>query len=278
MLCGHTELHTRFRWEYLPTGLFPNIKLTRLSRNATWPTTKPKNKGSSNYTNWTNFAWKPMRTLGSISKLHSRWDGLFVITNVFPYGVVELKDENPNNTFKVNGHQIKLFHKGPTPIVGEMESISLMRTMHHSSVGGRGISSMLVNSFPNAPLLPMVSKLTSPSCILPLTLATLQAKKKVLMIITACVFEGVKEEASQGLESRSKRSSPGQTDSFQDWPTLQPNSLKEQSGPSVVVKSRRPSLGTLISSKSNSTATSLLEEACGARRIIKGVEKAIQNL
>ncbi|RDX73000.1 hypothetical protein CR513_47455, partial [Mucuna pruriens] len=58
------------------------------------------------------------------SKLHSRWDGPFVITNIFPYGIVELKDENTNNTFQVNGHQIKLFHEAST--VGEMGSISLM--------------------------------------------------------------------------------------------------------------------------------------------------------
>ncbi|RDX91140.1 hypothetical protein CR513_26920, partial [Mucuna pruriens] len=44
-------------------------------------------------------------------KLRPRWDGPFVITNVFPYGVVELKDENTNSTFQVNGHQIKLFQK-----------------------------------------------------------------------------------------------------------------------------------------------------------------------
>ncbi|RDY00062.1 hypothetical protein CR513_16799, partial [Mucuna pruriens] len=54
-----------------------------------------------------------MRTLRSISKLHSKWDGPFVITNVFPYGVVELKDENTNSTLQVNGPQIKLFHEGP---------------------------------------------------------------------------------------------------------------------------------------------------------------------
>ncbi|RDX61567.1 Retrovirus-related Pol polyprotein, partial [Mucuna pruriens] len=33
-------------------------------------------------------------------KLRSRWDGPFVITNVFPYGVVQLKDEQSNNTFQ----------------------------------------------------------------------------------------------------------------------------------------------------------------------------------
>ncbi|RDY10962.1 hypothetical protein CR513_04442, partial [Mucuna pruriens] len=60
------------------------------------------------------------------SKLRSRWDGPFVITNVFPYGVVELQDETTNSTFQVNGHQLKIFHDGLVPTVGEMECISLM--------------------------------------------------------------------------------------------------------------------------------------------------------
>ncbi|RDX79475.1 gag-pol, partial [Mucuna pruriens] len=59
-------------------------------------------------------------------KLHSRWDGPFVITNVFPYGVVKLKEEHSNSTFQVNGHQIKPFYEGPTAIAGDMEIISLM--------------------------------------------------------------------------------------------------------------------------------------------------------
>ncbi|RDX78335.1 gag-pol, partial [Mucuna pruriens] len=60
-------------------------------------------------------------------KLRSRWDGPFVITNVFPYGAIELKDEHTNNTFQVNGHQIKLFDEGPTPTAGDLETISLMK-------------------------------------------------------------------------------------------------------------------------------------------------------
>ncbi|RDY08555.1 hypothetical protein CR513_07202, partial [Mucuna pruriens] len=32
-------------------------------------------------------------------KLRSRWDGPFLITNVYPYGAVELKDEHTNHTF-----------------------------------------------------------------------------------------------------------------------------------------------------------------------------------
>ncbi|RDY01486.1 hypothetical protein CR513_15173, partial [Mucuna pruriens] len=59
-------------------------------------------------------------------KLRSRWDEPFVITNVFPYGVVELKDEHTNSTFQVNGHKIKPFHEGPVPPKGDMETILLM--------------------------------------------------------------------------------------------------------------------------------------------------------
>ncbi|RDX98375.1 Gag-Pol polyprotein, partial [Mucuna pruriens] len=38
------------------------------------------------------------------SKLHSKWDGPFVIFNVFPYGGVEIRDKVTDKTFKVNGH------------------------------------------------------------------------------------------------------------------------------------------------------------------------------
>ncbi|RDX87815.1 hypothetical protein CR513_30678, partial [Mucuna pruriens] len=60
-----------------------------------------------------------------VGKLRYRWDEPFVITNVFSYDVIELKDEHTNNTFQVNGYQIKLFHEGPTPIEDNMETISL---------------------------------------------------------------------------------------------------------------------------------------------------------
>ncbi|RDX80301.1 hypothetical protein CR513_39166, partial [Mucuna pruriens] len=39
---------------------------------------------------------------------------------------VELKDEHTNNTFQVNGDQIKLFHEGLALIASDMETISLM--------------------------------------------------------------------------------------------------------------------------------------------------------
>ncbi|RDX91296.1 hypothetical protein CR513_26744, partial [Mucuna pruriens] len=44
-------------------------------------------------------------------KLRSKWDGHFVITNIFPHGAIQLKNEHTNNTFQVNGHQLKPFHE-----------------------------------------------------------------------------------------------------------------------------------------------------------------------
>ncbi|RDY11222.1 hypothetical protein CR513_04146, partial [Mucuna pruriens] len=37
-------------------------------------------------------------------KLHSKWVGPFVITNVFSYSVVKIRNETTDKTFKVNGH------------------------------------------------------------------------------------------------------------------------------------------------------------------------------
>ncbi|RDY12516.1 gag-pol, partial [Mucuna pruriens] len=59
-----------------------------------------------------------------VGKLHSKWDGPFIITKVFPYGAIELQDELRRRTFQANGQHLKIFHEGPT-IVGEVESISL---------------------------------------------------------------------------------------------------------------------------------------------------------
>ncbi|RDX96979.1 hypothetical protein CR513_20309, partial [Mucuna pruriens] len=67
-------------------------------------------------------------------KLHSRWDGPFVITNIFPYGVVQLKYEQSNSTFQVNGPQIEPFYEGPAPIAGDIEIISLMEPAPPDSI------------------------------------------------------------------------------------------------------------------------------------------------
>ncbi|RDX98258.1 hypothetical protein CR513_18845, partial [Mucuna pruriens] len=58
-------------------------------------------------------------------KLRSRWDGPFVVTDIFPHGAIQLKDEHNNRTFQVNGHQVKPFHEGPTSPRNNVEIISL---------------------------------------------------------------------------------------------------------------------------------------------------------
>ncbi|XP_031101912.1 uncharacterized protein LOC116005814 [Ipomoea triloba] len=45
-------------------------------------------------------------------KLRSRWVGPFVVTNVFPHGVVEIHSLETRKTFKVNGHRLKPFYEG----------------------------------------------------------------------------------------------------------------------------------------------------------------------
>ncbi|GJX42289.1 reverse transcriptase domain-containing protein [Tanacetum coccineum] len=47
-------------------------------------------------------------------KLKSRWSGPFTITQVFPYGTVELS-QNSGPNFKVNGHRIKHYFGGDVP-------------------------------------------------------------------------------------------------------------------------------------------------------------------
>ncbi|XP_028215036.1 uncharacterized protein LOC114397120 [Glycine soja] len=59
-------------------------------------------------------------------KLRSRWDGPFVITNVFPHGAVEIKNEVTDKVFKVNSHQLKLFHESPQVEEEFMEDLSLV--------------------------------------------------------------------------------------------------------------------------------------------------------
>ncbi|RDX72868.1 hypothetical protein CR513_47596, partial [Mucuna pruriens] len=56
------------------------------------------------------------------------WNKPFVITNILPYGTVEVRDEANNDTFKVNGHQLKPYHEGPnlSSTMGEVEIIILV--------------------------------------------------------------------------------------------------------------------------------------------------------
>nr|GFC25858.1 reverse transcriptase domain-containing protein [Tanacetum cinerariifolium] len=48
-------------------------------------------------------------------KLKTRWSGPFTITQVFPYGTVELSQSDGPN-FKVNGHRVKHYFGGDIPL------------------------------------------------------------------------------------------------------------------------------------------------------------------
>jgi hypothetical protein len=47
-------------------------------------------------------------------KLRSRWIGPFIVSNVFPYGAVEITSLETNKVLKVNGHCLKPFYEGWT--------------------------------------------------------------------------------------------------------------------------------------------------------------------
>ncbi|GKA01568.1 reverse transcriptase domain-containing protein [Tanacetum coccineum] len=53
-------------------------------------------------------------------KLKSRWSGPFTITEVFPYGTIELSQPNGPN-FKVNRHRIKHYHGGDVPAMDVLD-------------------------------------------------------------------------------------------------------------------------------------------------------------
>ena len=45
-------------------------------------------------------------------QLRSCWIGPFIVTNVFPQGVVEIQNLATSKVFKVNGHRLKPFYEG----------------------------------------------------------------------------------------------------------------------------------------------------------------------
>nr|GEV53921.1 reverse transcriptase domain-containing protein [Tanacetum cinerariifolium] len=59
-------------------------------------------------------------------KLKTRWSGPFTITQVFPYGTVELSQPNGPN-FKVNGHRVKHYFGGniPSKVVPDLHTFPM---------------------------------------------------------------------------------------------------------------------------------------------------------
>lgn len=46
------------------------------------------------------------------SKLKLNWLSLFIITEIFPHGAVEIKSLETYKVFKVNGHRLKPYYDG----------------------------------------------------------------------------------------------------------------------------------------------------------------------
>nr|GEV24010.1 reverse transcriptase domain-containing protein [Tanacetum cinerariifolium] len=67
-------------------------------------------------------------------KLKTRWSGPFTITQVFPYGTIELSQPNGPN-FKVNGHRVKHYFGGdiPSKVVPDLHTFSMDKKMRGSS-------------------------------------------------------------------------------------------------------------------------------------------------
>ncbi|GKB40180.1 reverse transcriptase domain-containing protein, partial [Tanacetum coccineum] len=59
-------------------------------------------------------------------KLKTRWTGPFIVTQVFPYGTVELSQTDGPN-FKVNGHRLKHYFGGdiPTMVVPDLQTFPM---------------------------------------------------------------------------------------------------------------------------------------------------------
>ena len=56
-------------------------------------------------------------------KLKSRWSGPFIVHQVFPYGAVEIFQQNEGTIFKVHGQRLKQYLGGD--VVRQVSSISL---------------------------------------------------------------------------------------------------------------------------------------------------------
>ena len=52
-------------------------------------------------------------------KLKSRWQGPYIVTNVYPHGAVDIKNEETCFEYKVNGHRLKHYLEAPFDIVAE---------------------------------------------------------------------------------------------------------------------------------------------------------------
>jgi len=59
-------------------------------------------------------------------KLRSKGIGPFEVTNVYPYGAVEIKSQSTDKSFKVNGHRLKPFLSNPALVDTVVEKTSML--------------------------------------------------------------------------------------------------------------------------------------------------------
>ncbi|GJT50754.1 reverse transcriptase domain-containing protein [Tanacetum coccineum] len=90
-------------------------------------------------------------------KLKTRWSGPFTITQVFPYGTVELS-QNSGPNFKVNGHRIKHYFGGDVPqLVMAASVIPISSDSSEESVGSHVPRVILFGAIPSIiPVIPVI--------------------------------------------------------------------------------------------------------------------------
>lgn len=71
-----------------------------------------------------------------VGKLRSKWIGLFIVTNVFLHGAVEIKSACINKAFKVNGRRLKPFHKSSVSEDATIEELYLEKPTYTATWSG----------------------------------------------------------------------------------------------------------------------------------------------
>ena len=65
------------------------------------------------------------------------WEEPFIVTKVFPYGAVEIKEESSERTFKVNGHRLRIFNENQDMVNKTMDGMNLTSPTYLPTWGGK---------------------------------------------------------------------------------------------------------------------------------------------
>ena len=64
-------------------------------------------------------------------KLHSRWDGPYIITKIFSHGDIEIRNPRMRNVFKVNGQRLKPYVEGISQDIRDGATIEEVALIDH---------------------------------------------------------------------------------------------------------------------------------------------------